>query len=103
MPSRSRSISLSAIGNSYLAHGDGIAQREELPQRGIDLFFVRDGDGDEFLIVDLVVGGHQRAGRAVMSLANLSVAKNVAQFHQLSDQLHAAVVVPGQVVAVGEV
>src|SRR5690348_826282 len=38
-----------------------------------------------------------------MPLADLAVAEDVALLHQLMHQLHAAVVIPGQVIAVGEV
>src|SRR5579875_3235840 len=89
----------------YLSRSrDGIAaRREELSQRGIDLLLVGDGDGNKLLVVDFVVSRHERAGGAIMTLANLAIAKDVAKFHQLVDQLHAAVVVPGQVIAIGKV
>ena len=38
-----------------------------------------------------------------MAFADFAVAKDVTEFHQLGDQLYAAVIVPGEVIAVGEV
>src|SRR5262244_561856 len=38
-----------------------------------------------------------------MPLANLAIAKNVAKFHQLVDQLYTAVVIPGQIITIREV
>jgi len=38
-----------------------------------------------------------------MPLANLTVAEDIAQIHQLMNQLNAAVIIPWQIIAIGEV
>ncbi len=38
-----------------------------------------------------------------MTLANLAIAKDVAQFHQTIHQLDTAIVIPGQVITIGKV
>src|SRR6266568_659596 len=78
----------SCRGEIHYAHmgqddesGHRVALGKELPQRWIDLFLIRDGHGSKLWVKDFVVGRHQRAGRAIMSLANLAVAKDVTEFH----------------------
>src|SRR5260221_4345650 len=85
------------------AGGNGVARREELAQGRIDLALVRDRDGDEPWILHLGKGRHQRAGGPIVPLAKLAVAGDVSELPQAMDEIHTALVVPGQVVAVGEV
>src|SRR5262249_2615824 len=81
----------------------GVTRGEEAPQRRIDLTLVGDRDGDELLVLTLAEGRHQRALRAIVPLTDLAVAKEVALLHQSVDEVDTALVVPRQVVAVGEV
>ena len=38
-----------------------------------------------------------------MPFANFAITKDIAEFHQFSDQLNAAVIIPRQIISIGEV
>src|SRR5579859_731473 len=92
----------SPISEMALAYGHGITLREEFAQRRVHLFFVGDGNRNKLLVGNLVIGRHQSTGRAVMALTDFAVAKDVTLFHQFIDQLDAAIIIPGQIIAIGE-
>src|SRR5437660_10263607 len=103
--SRNRSISLDgdesivAIRNLLtLLGGNRLTLSEEFSQRGIHFFFIGDGYGGKLLVGDFVVGRHERAGGAIVSLADLAIAKDVTQFHYFSDELPAGINIPGTVI-----
>src|SRR6185312_9300679 len=100
---RASSLAVSYEPPRLWVGGHGIACREELAQRRVDLRLIGDGDRDELAILDFAIGGHQRAGRAEVALADLAVAEDIADPHELLHERDAPLVIPRQVVAVGEV
>src|SRR6266581_8144070 len=80
----------------------GITQSKEFAQRWINLFFIGDGNSAKLFISDLIVSTHQCTGRTIMSFTDFTVPKDVTEFHKSVDQLHATVIIPWQVIAIGE-
>lgn len=67
----------------------------------IDLALLLNHIVHELLSLDVPIGGHQRTAAVV--LVHLSIAEHVAALHELTDQLHAAFVVRGQIISIREV
>lgn len=73
---------------------------EKSLQRQIHFLLILNHIMHELLLLQVAVGGHQ--GAAAVVLVHLAVAEHVAALQQLADQLDAALIVGGQIVAIRE-
>jgi len=89
------------VQGGFLSLSAAYLFREERFKRFIDLAFLLNDRVHKFFMVDMLIRRHQCAAPIV--LVDLAVAEHIASLHELANQLYAALVIRGEVIAIREV